>query len=154
MDNSFGQPPAENVITKDEKTLALFSHLSLFLGGIILPIIFWATNKDKSKFVTFHALQSIWFHVGYIFALVIVIMFTAMAGFGIAGLLGGFDKSHKSSGSPVIAIFVVALYGFIFLIIAGAIIYSIYMGIKAYHGELKKYPIVGNIMYKKVYGDK
>jgi uncharacterized membrane protein len=31
--------------------------------------------------------------------------------------------------------------------------FSIYMGIKAYHGELKKYPIIGNMVYKKVYGN-
>ncbi|MEO8514530.1 MAG: DUF4870 domain-containing protein, partial [Ignavibacteria bacterium] len=74
MTNSFGTPPDQSTIQGDEKMLALFSHLSLFLGGIILPIIFWATNKDKSKFVTFHALQALWFHIAYL-VLIMVFVF-------------------------------------------------------------------------------
>jgi uncharacterized Tic20 family protein len=54
-----------NEIKSEERMLGLFAHLSHFLGGIVIPIIFWATNKDKSKFVTFHSLQALWFHITF-----------------------------------------------------------------------------------------
>jgi uncharacterized Tic20 family protein len=153
MDSTFGAPPNPNELKNDEKMLALFSHLSLFVGGIILPIIFWATNKDKSKFVTFHSLQAIWFHVGYIFAIVFGVMFMVIGGFGMATLFGMSSVHTKSNSMPAIfVVLMVAFYGLLFLLIFAGIGYSIYMGIKAYHGECKKYPIVGNIIYKKVYG--
>lgn len=152
MDNTLGAEKDQNVVTSDEKTLALFSHLSLFLGGIVLPIIFWATNKDKSKFVTFHSLQAVWFHVVYIFVIIFIAMFAVIGGFGMAAVFGGMSKGHSGSASPIVAIIMVLVYGSIFLIVCAGIAYAIYMGIKAHHGELKKYPIIGNIIYKKVYG--
>ena len=152
MDNTFGAVKDQNVLTSDEKTLALFCHLSLFLGGIVLPIIFWATNKDKSKFVTFHALQSVWFHVAYIFGIVFVAMFAVIGGFGMAAVFGGMSTKGYTNASPLFAIIMILVYGLIFLIVFAGIGYAIYMGVKAHHGELKKYPIIGNIIYKKVYG--
>jgi uncharacterized Tic20 family protein len=152
MDNSFGAAPNQSELKGDEKTLALFSHLSLFLGGIVLPIIFWATNKDKSKFVTFHSLQAIWFHVAYIVGIVIVVMVAVFGGLVMGLVSGGLAKGHTASSSPIFIIMMIAVYGLIFLFVFAGIGYAVYMGIKAYHGELKKYPVIGNIIYKKVYG--
>ncbi len=153
MTNSFGTPPEESIIQGDEKMLALFSHLSLFLGGIILPIIFWATNKDKSKFVTFHALQALWFHIAYI-ALILVFVF----GFVIIAIIGGVGMSTfaGATGSKEMPIFfiiaIVGFYAMLFAIVIGTICYSVYMGIKSYKGELCRYPIIGKKVYRKVYG--
>ncbi len=153
MTNSFGAPHDPNVLQGDEKMLALFSHLSLFLGGIILPIIFWATNKDKSKFVTFHALQALWFHIAYIAIMIIFIFgFVIIAVIGGVGM-GAFAGATGSKEMPVF--FIIAMIGFyalLFGIIFGAIGYSIYMGIKSYKGELVKYPIIGKKVFAKVYG--
>ncbi len=153
MTNSFGTPPDQSIIQGDEKMLALFSHLSLFLGGIVLPIIFWATNRDKSKFVTFHALQALWFHIAYI-AIIIAWVFV----FIIIGVVGGigigaFSSATGSKEMPVFFIIImVGFYATLFAIIFGAIAYSVYMGIKSYKGELCKYPIIGKKVYAKVYG--
>jgi uncharacterized Tic20 family protein len=152
MTNSFGTPPDPNNLQGDEKMLALFSHLSLFLGGIVLPIIFWATNRDKSKFVTFHALQALWFHIAYVAAILVLVF-----GFVIIAIIGGVGMGAfmqtNNSGAPVILIFaMVAFYGLLFALIFGAIGYSIYMGIKSYKGEMCMYPIIGKKVYAKVYG--
>ena len=153
MTNSFGTPPDQSIIQGDEKMLALFSHLSLFLGGIILPIIFWATNKDKSKFVTFHALQALWFHIAYI-AIILVWVFAFIIIAVVGGLgIGAFTSATGSKEMPVF--FIIAMIGFyatLFAIIFGAIGYSVYMGIKSYQGNLVKYPIIGKKVYAKVYG--
>src|SRR2546423_9006646 len=109
MDNSLGSTPGANEIKGDERMLGLFSHLSLFLGGILVPIIFWATNKDKSKFVTFHSLQALWFHIAYIFVIVFVVMILVIMGIGFGFLTTGFQHGSKNAGS---AIFVIALIAF------------------------------------------
>jgi uncharacterized membrane protein len=56
-------------------------------------------------------------------------------------------------GSIILIILIFAIYGLIFLSAAGAVIYSIYMAVKSYGGNLNKYPIIGNMVYKKVYGN-
>lgn len=153
MTNSFGTPPDQNIIQGDEKMLALFSHLSLFLGGIVLPIIFWATNRDKSKFVTFHALQALWFHIAYV-AIIIIWVFVFIFIGVVGGLgLGAFTSATGSKEMPVFfIIMMIGFYATLFAVIFGAIGYSVYMGIKSYQGKLVKYPIIGNKVYAKVYG--
>lgn len=52
--------------TQDEKTLAGLAHGSILLGiftngvgGIVAALVIWATQKDKSPYVAFHALQAL-----------------------------------------------------------------------------------------------
>jgi uncharacterized Tic20 family protein len=153
MTQTFGAIADANEIRSDERLIALFAHLSLFLGGILLPVIFWVTNRDKSKFIVFHSLQALWFHIAYI-ALILVFVF----GFVIVAIIGGvgmgaFAGTTGSNEMPVF--FIIAMAGFyilLFAIIFGAIGYSIYMGIKSYKGELVRYPFIGKKVYEKVYG--
>jgi len=153
MDNQ--NQNASTVPTSDERLLAMLAHLSIFLGGIILPIIIWATQKDKSKFVRFHSLQAIFFHIAYAAIIVIfVLLFVGVmlaSGFG----LGMFDEPGTRGGDGLPAfmiIMMIILYGGIFLLIFGGIGYAIYVAVKTYKGELIRIPIIGNIIYKKVYG--
>jgi uncharacterized Tic20 family protein len=53
-------------VTQDEKTLAGLAHGSILLGiftsgigGIVAALVIWATQKDKSPYVAFHALQAL-----------------------------------------------------------------------------------------------
>ncbi len=135
----------------DEKILALFSHLSIFLGGIVLPIIFWAINKDKSRFVRFHALQAIFFHIAYVVILVAVIIIMVAVGIGL-GVLSAGTFAAGGDGSLFLIIAMIIFYGFIFLSIFVFMGYGIYVGVKSYKGELSRYPVIGKIIYDKVYG--
>lgn len=137
--------------TSDEKLLALLSHLSLFLGGIILPIIIWATQKDKSKFVRFHSLQSIFFHLSIaaiVIFVVILFLIIIMAGIGLSNL----DKMDNMDSMPPLFLFLmIVFYGGLILFILAVFGYSIYLAVKSYNGELIRIPVIGNIIYKKVY---
>lgn len=150
MTQTFGAPPGANEIRSDERMISLFAHLSLFLGGILLPIIFWATNRDKSKFVVFHSLQSLWFHIAFavliVAFVVVMVMVVLIGGFGLGAMSGSGEMS------VFMIIVMIGFYGLLFLGIFGAYGYSIYMGIKAYKGEYVKYPVIGNMVYKSVYG--
>jgi len=148
MSDNFGAPLDPTVIKPDEKLMALFSHLSLFFGGILLPIIFWAINKDKSKFVSFHALQSLWFHIAYVVFVVLISLFVLFGGIGLGILSSGV---HTTTMPVFTIIAIIAFYILLFLFIFGGIGYSIYMGVKAYEGKMNKYPIVGNLIFRHVY---
>lgn len=136
----------------DEKMLALFSHLSIFLGGIVLPIIFWAINKDKSRFVRFHALQAIFFQIAYlviIIAFIIIMVFVAIG----AGVISAGTFAAGKDGSIFIIAAMIIFYGLIFLSIFIFFGYGIFLAVKSYKGELRRYPVIGKIIYEKVYGD-
>ncbi len=135
---------------QNEKMLAMFSHLSFFFGSLILPLIFWAVNGGKSKFVSFHSLQSLFFHLLYTSVIVAIVIFAA-----VIGILTGFMKTgmhHNSTPDPFHLIVMIAFGLFIGLIALGCMILAIVNAISSYKGGMKKYPIIGNIVYKKVYG--
>ena len=141
-------------LTSEEKTFALFSHLSVVIGGIILPIIFWALQKDKSKFVRFHALQSIFYHiaVGVIIAILVILL---AIGILFTVLITGVSISHDNNPTGPIAFgfFMLLFYIGLFVILIANVGYGIYLAVKAYEGNLVKIPVIGNIIYKKVYGN-
>lgn len=140
--------------TSDERLLAMLSHFSIFLGGIILPIIFWAIKKDQSQFVRFHSLQAIFFHIAYfvfIMFFVVIVMVIAIFGAGLSAM--SFDSYGADAAPPVFLIIVmVAFYIGLFAVIFGAIGYGVYAGIKSYQGDLVMYPLIGKRVYEKVYG--
>jgi uncharacterized protein len=138
--------------TSEEKMLALFSHLSIFMGGIVLPIIFWAINKDKSRFVRFHSLQAIFFHVSYLVLIIAVVIIMLIISIGLGIISAGTFAAGKN-GSIFIFIAMMAFYAILFLTLFAFIGYGIYVGVKSYKGELRRYPIIGKIIYDKVYGD-
>ena len=139
-----------NNVTQEERLLGLFAHLSMFFGSLIIPIIFWAINKDKSKFVTFHSLQALFFHIAYTVVLVFLVVFVALAGMAVGLIVPGQDGPSHMGALQVIVLLAISVIvlGFVFASVSLAIINSI----SAYKGGMKKYPIVGNIVYKKVYG--
>ena len=137
-------------ITSDEKLFAMFAHLSMFFGSMFIPLIFWAVYHHKSKFVSFHSLQSLFFHIAYTVVLVLLVLFSALIGF----LTGLIKPGSESINSPdAIQIIVIVFLGAIVIgFILGSMAFAIYLAIKAYKGGLNKYPVIGNIIYKKVYG--
>jgi uncharacterized Tic20 family protein len=152
MENISSNYPAS--LTSEEKTFALLSHLSIVIGGIILPIIFWAIQKDKSKFVRFHALQSIFYHIT-IAALVIILVILLSVGILIGVLISASTAGYDNNNFPALffGLFMVLFYVILFIILFASIGYGIYLAVKAYEGKLVRIPILGNIIYRKVYGN-
>ena len=141
-------------LTSEERLMAMLSHLSILFGGIILPIILWATQKDKSRFIRYHALQSIFFQIAYVVLLVLLIvafaLFAIFFGLGL-GILTANTTSDPGAFPILIVLFVVLFYAAIFIFAFALMGYSIYLAVKSYQGSYIKIPIIGNIIYKKVY---
>jgi len=47
--------------SQNDKIMAALAHISALLPlmGIIAPIVIWVTQKDKSEYVAFQALQAV-----------------------------------------------------------------------------------------------
>lgn len=102
----------------EERNWSLFSHLGMVagmvipLGSILLPLIAWQVNKDKSEFITDHAKEALNFQ------LTMLIIYIGCA------------------------LLCIILIGFPLLFIAFVmdIVYSIKGAIKASNGEYYDYP--------------
>ena len=50
-------------ISQDDKMMAMLAQLLAIVTGFIGPLIIWLIKKDQSKFVAFHAMQALFFHL-------------------------------------------------------------------------------------------
>ena len=70
---------------QDERTWSILAHLSMFLNlvtgflGPVSALIIWLVYRDRSQKVAFHALQSMWYQIGWLVILA--------AGWALTGLL-------------------------------------------------------------------
>jgi uncharacterized membrane protein len=122
------EKPADMKLSDDEK---LWGALAYFLGFVISifgPIVAYFIKKD-SKFVKFHAIQSI------IFAVAAGIVFGGLwfVTFILAVITGGLGA--------LLGILLLPL-GLVFLAV------YVYAGYKAYTGEMYKIPVVGGFAMK------
>jgi uncharacterized Tic20 family protein len=70
---------------QEERTWSVLSHLSMFLNlltgflGPVVALIIWLVYKDRSQKVAFHALESMWYQIGWLVILAV--------GWTVTGLL-------------------------------------------------------------------
>ena len=77
--------PQKVTSAQEERTWSVLSHLSMFLNlftgflGPVAALIIWLVYKDRSQKVAFHALESIWYQIGWLVILAV--------GWTVTGLL-------------------------------------------------------------------
>ncbi|WP_216624654.1 DUF4870 domain-containing protein [Paenibacillus foliorum] len=101
------------MVTSDERTMALLSHILCIVVGILAPLIIWLIKKDQSQYVAEHAKESLNFQIS-----ILIYSF-------ISGLL------------------TMVLIGFILLPAVGVfmVVFAIIATIKANNGEMYRYPL-------------
>ncbi len=120
--------------------MAMLAYILSIFAGWLAPLIIWAIKKD-SKFVAFHALQILFWHLLYM----VVLMF-AMAFFMVGMMASIFNSvGHQHPGAPPPAFFVfMPLY---FLTFMGGWLVNMVVGIvyaiKAKNGEWTRIVLVG-----------
>jgi uncharacterized Tic20 family protein len=116
---------------QDERTWSILAHLSMFLNlitgflGPVAALIIWLVYRDRSPRVAFHALQSMWFQIGWLVILAI--------------------------GWTVTALLMVVIIGFV--LIPVMVIVSVvpfaqasYAAYKVSNGEDYRYPFAANLV--------
>jgi uncharacterized protein len=126
--------------TQDDRTMATLAH-ALSLVGFLAPLIIFLV-KRQSRFVSFHALQALLWHVAY-FILIMVLM---VVWFVVIFSTVSHTAVTKGAEPPTGIFFVFPLVwlglmgGWVVTLIV-AIVYSI----KAGQGEWADYPIFGQV---------
>lgn len=131
--------PAPN---EDERTMAFLAHLLQVFAGFIAPLVIFCI-KQNSRFVKFHALQSLIWQLCYMaifFGAMIIFFFSIFA----TVISGGASRPHIGNGPPPAFVFFFPLF-WLFAMLGWVtnVILGISYGIKANRGEWAGYPIIG-----------
>jgi len=138
--------------TQEERITAALAHITAIIPtmGIIAPIIIWVTQKEKSKFVNFQALQAL------VYQLLMLILWFLMFGcymgsmFLIIPLTGAFSNSRFPTGisGEVFIFFPFCVFGFFILVELFMIIYAIVATVMVLRGKDFRYAVVADKLEK------
>jgi|WetSurMetagenome_2_1015567.scaffolds.fasta_scaffold392410_1 uncharacterized protein len=129
--------------TSDERMYAMLAHgsaiLNLFtvIGGAIAAFVIWLTQKDKSAWAAYHALQSLIFQIVVPVVTVLVVAVIWVVGFLVSFATAGIGTF------VAVPVMILAFFG-AFLVVGGSVVYSIYGAIQVYHGREFHYILIGN----------
>ncbi len=129
--------------------LAGLSHLGVFLGGWLLPLIIWLAARTSAPYASRQAKQAFFWQLG--FFIVIIITYVAFIGVFIVGVLGSaalFSTAPGATPDPsVFAPFGAFLlfYAVFFAAYILNIVFSIIGAVNAFQGKPFHYPLLGGI---------
>jgi len=152
---------SENVsatTTQDERIMAALAHASVILPfwGLIGAIVVWVTQREKSRFVNFQALQG----AAYQLCLIVLGFIGGgcymVASFGMfllmpAGMLATGDFGDPNAAGGIVGIITIILTSFlpfclmsIFLLVAAVCVcYGLYGAVRVLQGDDFRYAIIG-----------
>jgi|GEM_PF-2059782 len=136
--------------TEDERVLAALSHASILmnfinLAGIIASALIWTQQREKSRYVSGHALQSLVYQ-GAVLLISIFLMLTWGLCMGLA-LLPAVLRPELFRSSPPDA-FWLALISLIVPIgfVGLTTLYGLYGALQVYRGRPFLYPLAGRLV--------
>ncbi len=144
------------MITNNEKTVALLTHLSTLsqyffpFGNFILPLIIWSSARKDSQFMDENGKEAINFQLSvflYTICLALVaipiLLFSVFRNVPLSQVVDGSDWGHHLSMGNITGIAVVALIAvLIFCLLKVAEFFLvIYASVKAANGEAYQYPL-------------
>jgi uncharacterized Tic20 family protein len=143
------EQPTSLVPSQNDKIMAALAHVSAILPlmGVIAPIVIWATQKDKSEFVAFQALQAIAYQLLMILGW-FVGMGCYMLSFFSTFLTIPFSGSGSApTGSPFFMLGFLIPFIILGLIFCGGalfILYGLVGAIMTFQGKNFRYIIIGH----------
>ncbi len=134
--------------TQEERIMAALSHIAVLLPfmGILAPIIIWVTQKDKSKYVGFQALQALVYQIG-------IILVWFMGGIcymvGIFGSFIFFIPAMENEPANEALLMLPMLLPMLFMALLGLawlaiMAYGIIAMIQSLRGKAFRYIVIGN----------
>ena len=117
--------------TQDERTWSILAHLSMFLNlitgflGPVVALIIWLVYRDRSPRVAFHALQSMWYQIGWLVILAV--------------------------GWTITALLLIVVIGFVLIPVMAVVsvvpfMNAAYAAYKVSNGENYRYPIAADLV--------
>ena len=140
----------QNLIpSQNDKVTAALGHISVLLPliGLMVPIIIWVTQKEKSKYVSLQALQAIAYHLVMLFAYFIGMGCYMISFFSTFLAIPVANETPGPSASPLLMVgFIIPFLVFGAIFIGGAIfiLYGIVAAVMTLQGKDFRYFINGN----------
>lgn len=142
--------------TSDEKVLAALAHASVLFAflGPVGPTLIWVYQRNKSKYVRFHALQAMGYQALTFWLWFIGIFVMSFGGLFAAVVSGGFLMESTSSDLSfipfimqlIIFLGIFGLWGLFFIVgIVGAIL--------CMTNRDFNYPLIGRWLKARLFGD-
>jgi uncharacterized Tic20 family protein len=140
---STSEPP------QNDKIMAALAHVSAMLPmmGVIAPIIIWATQKDKSKYVAFQALQAIVYQLLMIFAWFVGMSCYMLSFFSMFLTLPLASESGGDPNSPLFMFWFIVPFLILGVCIIGGVIFVVYGivgAVMTFQGKEFRYAMIGN----------
>ena len=132
----------------DERTWATLSHASALLnifsgvGGLIAALVIWLTQREKSAWVAFHALQSLVFQAAVVIITVLVVGVVWVVGFIVSFATVGFGTI------VAVPVMILVFFGG-FAMIAAGMVYSLYGAYQIYQGREFRYKWIGDWLQRR-----
>jgi uncharacterized Tic20 family protein len=142
-----GQPSTEP--TQNDKIMAALAHVSALLPlmGVIAPIIIWATQKDKSEYVAFQALQAVAYQLLMVLAWFLGMgcyMLSFFTTFLTLPFAGGQETTTIPPMFMIGFLIPFIIFGLIFIGGFIFIVYGMIGAVMAFQGKNFRYIILGN----------
>lgn len=152
-----------NQQTKEDQLVAALSHGTLLIPtfGVLVPLLVWITQKDRSIYLKNQALQAtIWQLIAFLIQVLIMgcyfVAFFAFIPVGILSEEAGFFYSDPMSGGIFEGLFVLFFFLVFLVYIIGWLVYiafGIAGVVKALRGHDFRYPVVGRWVEKRLASD-
>ncbi len=136
----------------DERNMAALAHgsalLNLFsgVGGPIAALVIWLTQREKSAWVAFQALQSLVFQASVIIITVLVVGVVWVVGFIISFATIGIGTI------VAVPIMILVFFGG-FAMIAAGMVYSLVGAYQIYQGREFRYKWIGDWLSRRSEGN-
>jgi len=131
--------------------MAMLAHgsalLNLFagIGGLIAAFVIWMTQKEKSAWVAFHALQSLVFQAAVIIITVVVVGGVWVVGFAISFATIGIGTF------VAVPVMIIVFFGG-FVLVGAGVVYGLYGAYQVYQGREFRYLWVGDWLQRRSVG--
>jgi uncharacterized Tic20 family protein len=153
-------------VTQDERIMAGLAHLSVLIPmmGIVAPVIIWATQKDKSEFIRFQALQAVAYQLTMFLSIFLsflcyfVSFFVAFAS-TFAGVLSPIFTQAAGESESILTFLIMLItmlpaflpflvFGIIILLLISFVLYGVIGSVMVFQGSDFRYVVIGKRVEK------
>jgi len=130
--------------TQDERTMGLLAHILGIFSGFFGPLIIYVIKRD-SKFVAFHALQSVIWHLLYwVGAMVLMLLLVIVFFILVVTQIVQLSHQHGAPNPPFAIFFMFPVIWFT-IVVLGLLnmVLGLVFAMKASAGEWTAYPLAG-----------
>jgi uncharacterized Tic20 family protein len=131
---------------QNDQIMGALAHITVLLPmmGIVAPIVIWATQKDKSEFVAFQALQAVIYQLVIILGWFAGMVLYMCSFFGIFLTIPGMEVSDGEFPLPLLGMFIpMLIMGCMFLFGIIYVVYGVVAAIRVFQGVDFRYAVIG-----------